>query len=635
MSTAGSVHSGTAPAYTPGTEGTGNGEQRKRNSLFRWRGIIPLALLLAMVVVGWMLFGDVVASATLSEAGSKALGAQLDIGSARIRTFAPSIELRDVALADPFDRTRNLVEAGSLLLELEPRPLLEKKVVVRRLRVSNVRTDTRRATPARVVPGGGFALRARTEVQRFVSQFSVPMLSLKNLGALKEIALDPSKLRAVQAATALARQADSTRAGLARAYGNLRLQETLDSSGALLTRLQGSNLRTFGVEGARRAVADVRVAMARVDSARGRVDGLLALTRRGIDSLQTGVAGIEQARRDDYRSARDLLQLPTFEGPDMGAALFGKVTIDRFQQAMYWATLARGYMPPGLLPRESDGPERARMAGSTIHFASAESFPRFLLRRANMDITVTEGRHAGRYAFAASNVTSDPAVVGQPMVFALRRAAREGEMDSLRASGSLDHTGDRRREVFNVQTAGIALPILPIPSLPYRLDPGLGSSEMRFVLDGDRITGRWAVRSNKLAWHSDSARARSLNATEMLVARVLTGIGELDLVADIGGTLHAPTLAVRSNLGRQISERLKTVLGEEIAAAERRVRAQVDRFVDEKSAPAKERVAEVRAEGERRVSEARTRLEAERRKLEERLRGLSGGLLNVPRLPGG
>jgi hypothetical protein len=180
----------------------------------------------------------------------------------------------------------------------------------------------------------------------------------------------------------------------------------------------------------------------------------------------------------------------------------------------------------------------------------------------------------------------------------------------------------------------VSLPVLSIPSLPFRLDPGRGVSEMRFVLDGERVTGRWVVRSNNLAWESDSARARPLNTIESLVARVLTGVNELDLVAEIGGTMKAPTLAVRSNLDRQIADRLKAVAGEEIAAAERKVRAQVDKFVDEKSAPVKERINELRTEGERRASDARSKLEDERRKLEERLKALGGGLLNVPKLPG-
>jgi len=544
------------------------------------------------------------------------------------------LELRGIALADPFDRTRNLFEVARLQVELEPAPLLEKKLIVKRFSIADVRTGTKRARPANAVTGAGFAPRALAEIQRFAKQFNVPLLSLTPFDTLKSLALDPSQLKAVQAALTLGRSADSAKAAIETAYSGLRLQETLDSSSALVTRLQGTNVRTLGLDGARRAIADVRRAVARVDSAKARVEGLVTTTRSRFDTLQSGLRKVDDARRDDYAFARGLLKLPSFEGPDIGSALFGHVTIDRFQQAMYWTTLARQYAPPGLLPRESPGPKRLRRAGTTIHFVKAEEYPRFLLRRADMNVIVASGASTARYSIAASNVTSDPAIVGQPTVFALRRAATGSDVDSVRVLGSLDHTSARVREVMSAQAAGVKLPQLSVPSLPLVMDPGRGTSELRFVLDGEHISGRLALRSSAMTWRADSARARTLNTLESLVSRVLTGIPELDMTADVGGTLAAPTLSVKSNLDRQISARLKAVAGEEIAAATAKVRAQVDKVVEEKSAPVKARIAELRTETDRRIADARSRLDEEKRKLEERLKALSGGLVNVPRLPG-
>lgn len=638
MSTPGSVRSGEQSKYTPGGGKRDAGSEttaRRRTRIFRWRGIIPIALALALVFGGWLLFGDRAARNTLSEAGTKALGAQLDIADVRIRTLASTVELRGIALADPFDRNRNLIEVGTVRFELEPKPLLEKKIVVKRLSVADVRSGTQRRTPARPVTGDGFAPRALAEVQRFAQQFKVPLLSLVPIDALKTLVLDPTKLKAVQAAVALGAGADSAKTSLESAYAALRLQETLDSSSALVARLQNTNVRSLGIDGARTAVAEIRRATARVDSAKGRVERLVSDARRTTDSLQSRLRAIDDARREDYDFARRLLQLPTFDAPDIGAALFGKVTIDRFQQAVYWATLARQYAPPGLLPKESPGPKRVRRAGTTVHFATPESYPRFLLRRADLNI-VGGGGVNGSYVLAASDVTTDPAIVGRPTLFALRRSARGSDVDSVRVIGSLDHTSARQREVVNVQAAGVKLPTLPVPALPYSMDPGRGTSELRFVLDGEQLSGRWVVHSTNLTWKSDSSRARrgGLNTIEALVARVLTGVDRLDLTAEIGGTVKLPRLAVRSNLDRQVADRLRAVAGEEIAAAQAKARAQVDRLVEEKSAPVKAKIGELRAESERRVADARTKLDDEKRKLDERLKALTGGLVGLPRLRG-
>ena len=119
-----------------------NGDQpaaRTRTRIFRWQGIIPLALGLVLLYVGWALFGERTIRDTITEAGTKALGTQLDIAELKIHSFTSTVELKGIALADPFDRTRNLFEIALVRLELEPKPLLEKKLVIKRLSIADVR----------------------------------------------------------------------------------------------------------------------------------------------------------------------------------------------------------------------------------------------------------------------------------------------------------------------------------------------------------------------------------------------------------------------------------------------------------------------------------------------------------------
>ena len=625
MSTAGSVRSGDSSPYTPPATGSGPADGKpatpRRTRIIRWQGIIPILLVGVLFFVGWSLFADRLMKATVVEAGSKALGTQLDIAGFNLKVMSTTLEMRGVALADPFNARRNLFEIGRLVVQLEPRPLLQKKIVVKQVQVGDVRSGTTRTVAAKPVAGGGFAPRAMAEVKKFAAQFTVPLLSLTPIDTLKSLILDPTQLQAVQAALALAQTADSAKQNAEQGFAALRLQETLDSSAALMTRLQNTNVRTLGIAGARTAAADLRRAIARVDSARGRVDRLVADTRRSADALQAGVRSIDDARRADYEFARGLLKLPSVNAPDIGTALFGQVTIDRFQQAVYWATLAREYAPPGLLPKESPGPTRMRSPGTTVHFVKPEAYPRFLLRRMDINASIGDSARA-EYRLAAADITTEPALVGRPTAFSVRRIASGGAVDSVRITGSMNHLGARPRETLRAYAAGVALPKLAVPGLPLAMDPGRGSSEMSFVFEGNRLAGQWTVRSTNLTWLPDST-GRRLNTVEQLVARVLTGIKELDLTADIGGTLEAPTVSIRSNLDRQVADRLRAVVGEEVAAAQQKIRAQVDRIVEERSAPVKARVEELRAESERRIADARARLDAEKRRLEERLKAFA------------
>jgi ElaB/YqjD/DUF883 family membrane-anchored ribosome-binding protein len=261
-----------------------------------------------------------------------------------------------------------------------------------------------------------------------------------------------------------------------------------------------------------------------------------------------------------------------------------------------------------------------------------KAYPRFLLRRADLNLKGV-GAEQVNYALAAADITTDPGITGRPMLFVARRNSRAVVGDSLRVVVSLDHTGAMPRDVVTAYVSGVSLPKIALPMLPYSLDPGKGTAEMRLRLEGDRLSGSWTVQSSAVTWRLDSARAKPLNTMESLVARALTGIRELQLSTEISGTLTAPRLSVRSNIDRVVAERMRAVAGEEIAAAETKLRAQVDRLVEEKSAPVKAKVAAMRAESEKKLDDARTRLDEEKKKLEERLKALSGGL-NLPRLPG-
>lgn len=610
-----------------------------RRGVFRWRGVFPLLVLLALAAVGYSMFADPVARDTFAEVSTKALGTQVDVAQLRILEAETAIEMDGIEVADPFDPMRNLLEVGGLRVELERDALLQKKAVIRRLTVRRVRAGTRRTVAATPVSGPGFAPQAMRAVQAWRRQFDIPKLKLAELDTVKSLVLDPRQLGTVRAAVALRDRADSTRDAIVLELRHLRLRETLDSTRATAERIARIDPKALGVVGARQVIVDVRRSLDTLRAVKARLETLQRDTRTGVAGLREGVQGLDSARRADYAFARGLLRLPTFEAPEIGSAIFGAVTIDKFQQLLYYSKLAEGYVPPGLRPKQTPGPERLRRSGTTVRFAQVRSYPDFLLRRGDVDF-VLEGNAftSGSYTLAIANVTSQPALVGRPMEFVL---ARKGGRSAARLE--VRGASDRRaapRDVVRADLAALPLPSFDLPGLPFTLDLNTGVSRLDFARSGNAIRGRWTVRADRVTWQADSARVARANYLERLVYRVIGGLDAVDLEADIGGTIAQPTLAVRSSLDRAIAARLRAVLGEEVEKAEAYARAKVDSIVRDKEAEARAKVEALRLQGEARVAEAQTRLDeerakldAERTKLEERVRKATGGVLGLPELP--
>ena len=81
-----------------------------------------------------------------------------------------------------------------------------------------------------------------------------------------------------------------------------------------------------------------------------------------------------------------------------------------------------------------------------------------------------------------------------------------------------------------------------------------------------------------------------MNEIERLVVRVVSRLNDLQVVAELSGSMASPKFSVSSNLDKVIAQRLQAVVGEEVARAEKMVRAKVDSLVADKVEPVKRRV---------------------------------------------
>jgi uncharacterized protein (TIGR03545 family) len=601
--------------------------------IFRWKAIGPLLLLFCILGVLAWIFAEPVARETTEEASSELLGTQVDLGKLDLLPRQASVDLRALQIADPFVLTRNLIEADEIRLKLNPAALAEKKIVIEHLNLRGMRFGTRRKTPARPPSGKGFAPQVYRAVQQWANQFNVPLLSLTPIDTIRQLVLDPTQLTTIKQAQTVLARTDSTRKALEQGFQQLNIGPTVDSARALVQRLSATDPKKLGLDGTRQAIQSVQQTLREVEAAKKRVEVLERSTRTAVDFLGQGVQLVNQATQQDFAFAKSLLKLPTFSAPEIGNAFFGKVSIERFKQAVYWAELVQKYMPPGLLPRPRPGPQRLRAAGSTIEFPKAREFPSFLLERGSIDFAIGgTGAVRGAYAATVQGLTSTPALYGRPARISARRRAAGSGIASIDIDAVINHITSRTHDSVEARLGGIKLPTFDLPGVPFRVAPGLGSSQLAFSMRGSQLFGRWAIRSNQVSWIADSA-GHPLNDLERLVWRVMSGLNDLDVVAELRGSLSSPKLSVSSNLDKAISQRLKAVIGEEVARAERMVRAKVDSLVADKVEPVKRQVAAVQAEANQRIQAERQRVDKVEADLNAELKRLTGGLAPGIELP--
>jgi uncharacterized protein (TIGR03545 family) len=311
------------------------------------------------------------------------------------------------------------------------------------------------------------------------------------------------------------------------------------------------------------------------------------------------------------------------------------VSIERFQQAVYWAELAQQYMPPGLLPRPTPGPQRLRASGETIEFPKENEFPRFLLERGELDFAIGGTSPVqGAYTATVQGLTSTPALYGRPAVITASRRAAASSIASIDVGAVINHITSRTHDSAHARLQGVKLPSFDLPGLPLRVDPGAGASSLTFIMKnaGADLLGRWSIGSKKVSWIADTA-GRKLNDLERLVIRVISGLNDLQVVAELGGSIAKPKFSVSSNLDKAVASRIQAVMGQEIAKAEKMVRAKVDSLVADKVKLVKRQIASVQSEATGRVQTEKQRLDEVEKQLNAELKRLTGGLAPGIELP--
>lgn len=363
--------------------------------------------------------------------------------------------------------------------------------------------------------------------------------------------------------------------------------------------------------------------------------------------MKTNVGGLDEARQADYAYARSLIRLPSLDAPDISPALFGQMGLERLKPILYWLKLAEKYMPPGLNPRLRAGPQRARAPGLTIDFPRPQTYPKFLLRLADVDFALGgQNLAAGAYRAQVVGVTTEPALYGRPMQLLAQRSGGRVGPQTVRVFAQLAHAQAPLRDSAAAFVTGVTLPTVPLAPLGARLALGEGTTELALSRVGDRLAGRWRLRTAKALWTrlDSTAGARVAGAApadqakriaEDLLWRTLSGVQDVEIETRFSGSLERPSVSISSNIGTVVANSLKKAVGQEVANAERMVRAKVDSLVADGHREVDERVAVLQTQVQQRVAEQRAQLEQVKAELEAKLKDITPKLPGGVQLPGG
>ena len=153
----------------------------------RWKGIIFLIVLFAIIVALSFIFTDRWLESQLEDTASGLNGAKVEIDDLDFSIFGPVLSWERLQVTDPENTMKNMVESGFCEFKMEFLPLLSKKVIIENIQLTGLLTNTDRETDGaiskeerivisqpnfvketvRLLDNMGFTIKNRIEIHKF------------------------------------------------------------------------------------------------------------------------------------------------------------------------------------------------------------------------------------------------------------------------------------------------------------------------------------------------------------------------------------------------------------------------------------------------------------------------------------
>lgn len=501
--------------------------------MIHWNYAIPRLLLATFALLLVYLGLNPLVRWGLESFGEQVLSTRVEIGELDLSLQSTELRIERLAVADPGNLQRNLVEARQMKLALETGPLLMRKFVVKDGMVRGLRFRVERQAAAEPVDHWQLDIdgkRAEQLAERWLETLALSMREKveEEINALESVRLArellerwpaeyqqlEAKVRGVKVRIEAVRNLFQTppqnlAAGLQHYQATLselqRLQSDLGALGEQLDALPN------------KAVADR--------------DAILAAKDRDIRALEQR---FEAIRLDEEALTMYLL------GPEMGK---------RVIEVADWVRWVRAH-----LPSEEDDPEN-RLLGVDVLFTGKHERPDFLIESLLVD---GETEIAGRpYSFVATmaGVTTDPKLYGRPAVI---RAELAGET-TVEIRAVLDRTGDAPVDQLVLNCPDIKLPSARLGregALSLQLAPGKTHLWVGLTLSGDQLAGSMLIKQSGVVLAPalpDSLGGKRLADS---LAAAAESLKEIEVQVDLSGELLRPRWQIRSSLGPKLAEGL-------------------------------------------------------------------------------
>ncbi len=544
----------------------------------RWPGLIGFIVVAGLLVAGWLFAAGPLMKMALESAGSKAVGAKVDIASVDLTLNPVGVVIQGVQVADAKSPMTNVVSIERAVADVAFVPLLLGKGIVEELSLSGVAFGTARSTsgalpveaPSEEVAEEKAAAQASAdETQEVASKKAEAESSaLDNMAQAlpstdEVLAREP--LKTVEHGKAFKQSYQTHRAEIDQAIANVPNAQALKQYETRLNAIINGRFESIEDFKQRKKEFDELNKQFKQDKA------AVAAAKKAISvgkkELNEKWKLLKDAPESDYEQLKGKYSLDNQGIANLSGLLFGGESAQYALQALeiyekIAPLLASDETAEEELAEEDKDPA---VHGRYVHFKTDRPLPNLWIKK----VAFTSTMDQGDIAVSVNNITDQQDVIAKPTTLVIRSASF-GAAQNILLNGVMDRRQKQAVDRFDLQVDNYRVKKMDLGMAGLKLD----SSQVAINAKGSITDGQLSLDGRaQFTQAKFSTKDRTLVAKELNNA--LTKIPSFDLNADANGPLRSPKVGFNSDLDEKLQAIFNQVIKDKQKAFEKELKAKL------------------------------------------------------------
>ena len=544
------------------------------NRWIRWQGLVAFSGVIISICLIWALIVDPVVKRIIEKTGTKIAGAKVELKKADLSLFPVGLTLFGLQVTDPDEPMKNAVEIGRIAGTVDSLQLMRRKIIVNEMSVEEVRFGTQRIRSG--------AISKKTEKDgKEKKKSSIPGLSMAKMPDIQEI-LGKENLQTIQLIQSVRADIESKKELWSKNIAGLPGKEKIDGYRKRIEALKGAK-GSKDIGGILSSAGDAQTLYRDIQADLDLLQKSQKELNTALANYKDQIAKIEKAPQEDMRRLSE----------KYGFSAQGLANMSRFfiepgitawvDRGLYWkGRLEPFVMRAGEKKGNAEVVKPLRAKGSDVRFEEKEPLPDFLIRVARVSVQLPMGDFSG----AVKNITPDQNILGQPLMFAFSGEKLSG-VRSVRFDGAVNRVSPGSpKDSINLRLDDYKIKAKSISqdsSLPLTLEKGDADLDLKAVLAKGFIDATVAANLQGVRISAGGTDAKS--GIGRAVASALSGVSSVGVNARITGPTDNYQMQISSNLDDILKNAVGSILKDQAAQFENKLRAAIS---DKVSGPLQE-----------------------------------------------